>query len=46
MPSTHASLHYHIVFSTKGRRRIITDVWRNKLHAYIGGIVKDLDVLW
>ena len=22
MPSTHISLHYHIVFSTKGRRRI------------------------
>jgi hypothetical protein len=28
MPSTHISLHYHIVFCTKGRRRIIAEPWR------------------
>ena len=42
MPSTHISLHYHIVFCTKGRRRIIAEPWREELHAYIGGITGDL----
>jgi hypothetical protein len=45
MPSTHLSLHYHIVFSTTERRRIIADNWRDDLHAYIGGIVKDMDAI-
>ena len=42
MPSTHLSLHYHIIFSTKGRRRIIAETWREDLHAYMGGIVRDV----
>ena len=42
MGSTHLSLHYHIIFSTKGRRRIIAEPWRAELHAYIGGIVRDI----
>jgi putative transposase len=42
MPSTHLSLHYHIVFSTKNRARIIRPEWRDKLHAYLGGIVRHL----
>ncbi len=42
MPSTHLSLHYHIVFSTKERRRVIADTWREMLHAYIGGILREL----
>jgi REP element-mobilizing transposase RayT len=41
LPSTHLSLHYHIVFSTKERRRLIAEPWRAELHAYIGGIVRD-----
>lgn len=45
MPSTHLSLHYHIVFSTKGRRRIIADPWREELHAYIGGIIRGMGAL-
>jgi len=45
MPSTHLSLHYHIIFTTKGRRRMIADTWRDNLHAYIGGIIKDSGVL-
>ncbi|MDQ3633524.1 MAG: IS200/IS605 family transposase [Acidobacteriota bacterium] len=40
MPSTHLSLHYHIVFSTKERRPFIKDDWRKHLHAYLGGCVK------
>ena len=42
MPSTHLSLHYHIVFSTKGRAPLIADIWRERLHAYLGGILKSL----
>ena len=42
MPSTHISLYYHIVFCTKGRRRIIAEPWQEELHAYIGGITRDL----
>src|SRR4030095_16499624 len=45
MPSTHLSLHYHIVFSTKERRRIIADPWRDELHAYIGGIIKEMNAI-
>jgi putative transposase len=43
MPSTHISLHSHLVFSTKGRLPLITTDWRARLHAYLGGIVKGLD---
>jgi len=43
MPSTHTNLHYHIVFSTKERMPLIKDEWRNRLHSYIGGIVKHLE---
>jgi REP element-mobilizing transposase RayT len=40
MPSTHLSLHYHIVFSTKERRAFIAESWRERLHAYLGGAVR------
>ncbi|MBV5340443.1 MAG: IS200/IS605 family transposase [Deltaproteobacteria bacterium] len=42
MPSTHLSLHYHIVFSTKNHVPLITNEWRERLHAYLGGIIRDL----
>jgi putative transposase len=42
MPSTHASLHYHLIFSTKDRRPLIATALRPRLHAYLGGIVKGL----
>src|SRR5206468_4168028 len=45
MPSTHLSLHYHIVFCTKERRRIIAELWLAELHAYIGGIIRDTGAL-
>ncbi len=41
MPSTHTSLHYHLVFSTKDRRPFITGDWREDLYGYLGGIVKN-----
>jgi REP element-mobilizing transposase RayT len=43
MPSTHLSLHYHVVFSTKDRRPLIAPEWRDRLPAYIGGVVRNLD---
>jgi putative transposase len=45
MPSTLLSLHFHIVFGTKERRRTIADPWRVELHAYIGGIIKDMNAV-
>jgi REP element-mobilizing transposase RayT len=43
MPSTHLSLHYHIVFSTKNRMPMITGAVRERLHAYLGGVIRNLD---
>ena len=43
MPSTHLSLHFHIVFSTKDRHPFIADEWRNRLHEYLGGLVRAAD---
>src|SRR3982750_803286 len=43
MPSTYLSLHYHIVFATKGRAPIIEPAWRSRLHDYLGGTVRGLE---
>ncbi len=43
MSSTHASLYFHLVFSTKDRHRWIRDNWEGRLHAYLGGILRNLD---
>lgn len=45
MPTTHLSLHYHIVFSTKERRAIINDEWRGQLHAFLGGCLKTINAV-
>jgi putative transposase len=42
MPSTHLSLHYHVVFSTKERRAWIEPAWKERLHEFLGGTVKTL----
>ena len=39
MPSSYASLLYHIVFSTKYRKPSLTDLIRPEVYNYIGGIV-------
>jgi len=41
MPSTHLSLHFHVVFSTKNREPRITAEWRSRLHAYLGGATRN-----
>ncbi len=45
MSSTHLSLHYHMVFSTKERRPWILDSWRERLHSYLGGILRGLNAV-
>ncbi len=42
MPSTHTSLHYHLVFATKDRQPLIAPDWRPRLHEYLGGTVRGL----
>jgi putative transposase len=41
MASTFTNLLYHVVFSTKHREPLITEVLRPELHQYIGGIIRD-----
>ena len=43
MPSSHIASNFHLVFSTKDRRPVISDEWRDRLHTYLGGIVKGLE---
>jgi putative transposase len=40
MSSTHTNLLYHVVFSTKERRPLITPPLRDELYAYLGGIIR------
>lgn len=40
MPGTYSKLLYHIVFSTKGRARLIVPDLQPRLYEYIGGIVR------
>jgi len=43
MPSTHSSIHIHLVFGTKNRVPNIDAAWRSDLHAYIGAVLKRLE---
>ncbi|MFQ3167943.1 MAG: REP element-mobilizing transposase RayT [Limisphaerales bacterium] len=43
MPSTHISLHYHLIFSTKDRRPSIKSEWQNRLHEFLGGTARNLE---
>lgn len=45
MPSTHLSLHYHIIFATKERRPFIAPELRERLHAYLGGVLREMDAI-
>jgi putative transposase len=42
MPSTHIALHVHVVFSTKDRMPLIGLEWQERLHAFLGGVVRNL----
>jgi REP element-mobilizing transposase RayT len=41
MPQSFASLHCHIVFSTKHRQPMISSEFRQRLYDYIGGILRN-----
>lgn len=42
MPQSLAQILVHLVFSTKNREPVLADDLRDELHAYIGGIVENL----
>ena len=42
MGSTFLSLHYHVTFSTKHRRPLIENTWRDELHKYLSGAIKGM----
>ena len=42
MPKSYTNLLYHIVFSTRDRRPIITAQRRPRLYDYIGGIIREI----
>lgn len=42
MPSTYHQLRYHVTFSTQQRRPLITGHLLPALHAYLGGILRNL----
>ena len=43
MSGTYTKLYYHIIFSTKNRKPLITDAIETELHKYISGIIRNLD---
>ena len=43
MPQSFASLHYHVVFSTKNREAFLTEPVREPLCAYASAVLRDLD---
>jgi REP element-mobilizing transposase RayT len=45
MPSSHIASYFHLVFSTKNRLPLLAVEWRERLHAYLGGIVKGMDAV-
>jgi len=45
MGHTYSKLLYHVVFSTKERRPYIGKEIRDRLHAYMGGIIKECGAL-
>ena len=42
MSESYTNLLYHIIFSTKDRRPLITDSYQSRLYDYIGGTIRNL----
>ena len=42
MSDSYTNLLYHIIFSTKDRRSLITDSYQTRLYDYIGGTIRKL----
>jgi REP element-mobilizing transposase RayT len=45
MAHTFTSLLIHVIFSTSGRTPLLTDAIRLDVHAYLGGILRELDAI-
>jgi REP element-mobilizing transposase RayT len=45
MAHTYTSLLIHAIFSTSGRAPLLTDEMRPDIHAYLGGILRELDTI-
>ena len=45
MAHTYTSLLIHVIFSTSGRTPLLTDAIRLDVHAYLGGILRELDAV-
>ena len=45
MSHRYTRLRYHYVFATKRREATVTAPWVPKLHAYIGGVARNLDIV-
>ncbi len=45
MAHTYTSLLIHVIFSTSGRAPLLTDAMRPEVHAYLGGILRELDAI-
>jgi len=43
MAHTYTNLLIHVTFSTSGRTPLLTDAIRSDVHAYLGGILRELD---
>ena len=41
MSGTYVNLLYHIIFSTKHREPMILEAFKDELHAYLGGVLRD-----
>jgi putative transposase len=41
MANTYTQLYVHIIFSVKGRESLIKKLWKDRLYAYIGGIISN-----
>src|SRR5437763_12608295 len=41
MPQSFPCLHYHLIFSTKGRAPFLVGDLPQRLYAYVGGIIRD-----
>jgi len=44
MANTFASLHYHVIFSTKNRELLIHQDIEQRVWSYLGGIVRENDM--
>jgi len=43
MPSTHTSLHFHLIWATHQRQPLLGTEWRASLHEYLGGCARGLE---